>query len=273
MSRVVSIVSHKGGVSKTTSTISLSNAWGKMGLRVLVIDNDPQANATKGLGFPKGTVSSQKSVYELFKVGTNKNYDDPEQVWDSSKNNVKSKIKELILKTDFQNVCLLPSHVEYTDMENQNIDGYEYILANAISQIWDDFDYIVIDTPPSLGRYTKCALTASTDMLVPIQCEPFALDGVAGIMRTLDIVQARLNPHLKFTGSFITMLDNRTNFSQKAITTVKNYFRDRLFNTMIPRTIKVAESQDNLMPVQEFMPDHKVSQAYNQLAKEVIERE
>lgn len=269
MSTIISIVSHKGGVSKSSTAANMAYSIGKFGKKVLVIDHDPQANVTKGLGFPKNTI--KKSIFELYKPTINKNYDNPEEVWSNNKKSQKD-IKELILKTAFNNVYLLPSHIEFADVDNMAIDGFEYKLAKAIVSIWNEFEYILIDTPPTLGKFTKSALTASTHMLVPIQVEPYALDGVAQIMKTLEIVQNNLNPELKFIGAFLTMYNPDLKFSKRAVENVKNYFRDMLFTTTIPKSIKIAESQDELMPTQAYIADHKVSIAYDDLTREVMQR-
>lgn len=251
MKKIFAIVNHKGGVAKSTSTINLGYAISQTGMRTLIIDSDPQANASRGLGF--SVDENQPSIYDLYS-------DEPTDY----------ELKDIIQKTEYENLWIIPSNITLARVEANEMTGYEYVIANLAKQVWEDFDYILIDTPPSLARLTKSAMAGATHMLIPVQCEFFALLGVSEIMKTLQVIQKKLNPHLNLGGAFITMLDSRSKYVQATIEGVRNYFKTKAYNTMIPRTIRITESQENAKPVQIYEPNHNVSQAYNELAKEVI---
>jgi chromosome partitioning protein len=251
MKKVFAIVNHKGGVAKSTSAINLGYAFSQMGEKTLIIDADPQANASRGLGFNVG--ENDPSIYDLF-----------------SDEATEFTLNDIIQSTKFNNLWIIPSNITLARVEANEMTGYEYVIANLIKEIWNKFDYVLIDTPPSLARLTKSSLAGATHMLIPVQCEYFALLGVAEIMKTLQIIQKKLNSHLELGGAFITMLDPRSKYVQSTIESVKNYFKNKAFQTTIPRTIRVPESQENEKPVQVYNSEHNVSQAYNELAKEVI---
>jgi chromosome partitioning protein len=258
MAKVISLVNQKGGVGKTTSSINLAAALGQLGQRVLLIDMDPQSNATTGLG-----ISSSDFNYD---------------VYDLLSGNID--VRKVILKTEFKNLSIIPStlnlagiDVEFVKhmLEDQNFKQNEQ-LKNAIKDIQDDYDYIIMDCQPSLGLSTMNALTASNSVIIPVQCEFFALDGITQLLNSIIMVQSSLNPTLRIEGVLLTMLDGRTNIGLEVIEEIRKYFKDKVFDTIIPRLVRLVEAPSHGKPINEYDPDSRATEAYANLAKEVIQR-
>jgi len=258
MAKVISLVNQKGGVGKTTSSINLAAALGQLGQRVLLIDMDPQSNATTGLG-----ISSSDFNYD---------------VYDLLSGNVD--VRKVILKTEFKNLSIIPStlnlagiDVEFVKhmLEDQEFKQNEQ-LKNAIADIQDDYDYIIMDCQPSLGLSTMNALTASNSVIIPVQCEFFALDGITQLLNSIIMVQSSLNPTLRIEGVLLTMLDGRTNIGLEVIEEIRKYFKDKVFDTIIPRLVRLVEAPSHGKPINEYDPESRATEAYANLAKEVIQR-
>jgi chromosome partitioning protein len=258
MAKVISLVNQKGGVGKTTSSINLAAALGQLGQRVLLIDMDPQSNATTGLG-----ISSSDFNYD---------------VYDLLSGNID--VRKVILKTEFKNLSIIPStlnlagiDVEFVKhmLEDQEFKQNEQ-LKNAIKDIQDDYDYIIIDCQPSLGLSTMNSLTASNSVIIPVQCEFFALDGITQLLNSIIMVQSSLNPTLRIEGVLLTMLDGRTNIGLEVIEEIRKYFKDKVFDTIIPRLVRLVEAPSHGKPINEYDPDSRATEAYANLAKEVIQR-
>lgn len=229
MAKIISIANQKGGVGKTTTTINLCSCLARAGKIVLMLDMDPQANATSGIG---GEVESDGlSVYDGLLDGEN--------------------IKDLIQDTDYENLFLLPAHYHLTgaEIELTSLKDREFKLKNLLCGIKDKFDYIIIDCPPTLGLLTLNALCASDTILIPLQAEYFALEGISQLMNTYELVREDLNKSLKLEGILITMCDMRTNLAKQVIKEVKTYFKQKVYKTIIPRNIKLAEAPSYGKPI------------------------
>ena len=252
MGRVISIANQKGGVGKTTTAINLSACLSEIGQKVLTIDIDPQGNTTSGLGVDKHAV--ENNVYALL-LG-------------------ESTIEECIIETKIENQSLISSDVNLAGAEIEliGIDEKEYILKKAISKIKDNYDFIIIDCPPSLNMLTVNALTASDTVLVPIQCEYYALEGLSQLIHTIELVQKRLNPDLDILGILLTMYDGRTNLSVQVRDEVESYFGDTVFKTVIPRSVKLSEAPGFGQPITLYAPKSKGGVAYKKLSWEVLKR-
>lgn len=258
MGKIISLVNQKGGVGKTTTSINLSASLALEGKKVLLVDLDPQGNATTGVGFNKGDID--KSVYEVF--------------------NGVSTIKEVILKTRFNGLDLLPSSLQLAGIDIELLDkGREnpnfqksFQFKNAVDLIRDYYDYIIVDCPPSLGLITTNALTASDSVIIPVQCEFFALEGITQLLNAIMLTKKKLNPNLKLEGVLLTMFDSRANLSIEVIEEIRSYFKDKVYTTLIPRLIRLAEAPSHGKPIIAYDPKSKGSLAYLNLAKEVIER-
>lgn len=259
MANIISLVNQKGGVGKTTTSINLAASLGKLGKKTLIVDLDPQGNASTGLGIDKG--ATKNSVYEVL-TG-------------------KCSIKDAIIKTKFSHLCILPAtinlaglDVELVSMEYNNPEFKKNEqLKNALAEVKELFDYIIIDCPPSLGLNTMNALVASNSVLIPIQCEFYALEGVAQVLNTIIITQTKLNPELTIEGVLLTMLDSRTNLGLEVVEQVRKFFGDKTFNTIIPRLVRLVEAPSHGKPICEYDPLCRATEAYLNLAKEVIERD
>ena len=258
MAKIISLVNQKGGVGKTTTSINLAASLGKFGKKTLLIDLDQQGNASTGLGIDKGAVKC--SSYEVL---TNR-----------------CDIKDAILKTGFSNLSILPATINLAGLDLELIQ-MEYNdpqfkkneqLKKAIEPIVDYFDYIVIDCPPSLGIHTINALVASNSVIIPVQCEFFALEGVAQLLNTIIMTQTKLNPNLTIEGVLLTLLDSRTNLGLEVVEQIRKFFGDKVFNTIIPRLIRLVEAPSHGKPICEYDPTCRATEAYLNLAKEVIER-
>ena len=252
MGRVIAIANQKGGVGKTTTTINLSAALAEKRKKVLVIDMDPQGNTTSGLGLDKQELDN--TVYQLM-IG-------------------ECDINESIHKNVFDNLDIIPSNVNLAAVEIELIDAdqKEYIIRDAISTVKDNYDYIIIDCPPSLSMLTINAMTTANTVLVPIQCEYYALEGLGQLIHTVDLVKGRLNPDLEMEGVVFTMFDSRTNLSLQVVENVKEHIEENVYKTIIPRNIRLAEAPSYGMPINLYEPKSAGAEAYRLLADEVIAR-
>lgn len=250
MGKIIAVANQKGGVGKTTSTINLSAALAMKGMKVLVVDCDPQGNATSGIGIEKKQI--ENSVYELI-IG-------------------ECEIKDCICQSQIENLRVIPSTVNLAGAEIELIgmNEKEYIMKETLKQIKNDYDYIMIDCPPSLNILTVNALTAADTVLVPIQCEFYALEGLSQLIHTIDLVKARLNTQLVIDGIVFTMYDGRTNLSQEVVENVKSNLDMHIYKTMIPRNVRLAEAPSFGMPVIQYDPRSAGAESYMKLAREVI---
>lgn len=250
MARIIAIANQKGGVGKTTTTINLSASIAQEGKRVLMVDIDPQGNTTSGFGVDKQTLTC--STYDVL-------------------------INEMpamdaAMHTKVKGLDLIPSHISLAgaEVEMVNLIAREHILKNALLQVQENYDYIFIDCPPSLGLLTLNALTAAHALLVPIQCEYFALEGLSQLVNTMNLVKRHLNPNLEVEGVVLTMFDGRTNLSNQVVTEVKKFFHSKVYRTVIPRSIRLAEAPSYGMPVSEYAPGSAGTAAYRSLANELL---
>lgn len=252
MSRIIAIANQKGGVGKTTTSINLAACLAETGKNVLAIDLDPQGNMTSGLGVDKNSV--QETVYELM-LG-------------------ECTIRQSMKNTVVDHLKLIPSNVNLAgaEIELLGINDKEYILKTAVDYIRDDFDYIIIDCPPSLNMLTVNAMTTADTVLVPIQCEYYALEGLSQLIHTINLVQERLNPNLQIEGIVFTMYDVRTNLSNQVVQTVKENLDTKIYQTMIPRNIRLAEAPSYGIPINMYDTRSAGAESYRNLAKEIIER-
>ena len=258
MGKVISLVNQKGGVGKTTTSINLSASLALEGKKVLLIDLDPQGNATTGVGFNKGDI--ERSVYDVF-------------------NNTVD-INDVILKTKFRDLHLLPSSLQLAGIDIELIEkGREdpafqksFQFKKELDKCKDNYDYVIVDCPPSLGLITTNALTASDSVIIPVQCEFFALEGITQLLNAIMLTKKKINPNLKLEGVLLTMLDSKTNLSIEVIEEIRSYFKEKVYTTIIPRLIRLAEAPSHGKPIVAYDPKSKGSQAYLNLAKEVIER-
>lgn len=250
MARVISIANQKGGVGKTTTSINLSASIAAAENKTLLIDIDPQANSTSGLGVPK----DQTSIYEVL-IGS-------------------EDIHEAVIKTDMPNLDVVPSNINLVgaEIEMVDMDNRETKLKNSILQITDEYDYIFIDCPPSLGVLTLNALTSSNSVLIPVQCEYFALEGLGQLLNTINIVKKHFNPDLLIEGVLLTMYDSRLRLSNQVVEEVKKYFGEKVFETLIHRNVRISEAPSHAKPVILYDAISTGSQNYMSLATELIKR-
>ncbi len=258
MGKVISLVNQKGGVGKTTTSINLSASLAVLGKKTLLIDLDPQGNTTTGVGINKGEI--EKSAYDVL-VG-------------------ECEITEAIIKTKYKNLSVLPAtinlagiDIELIDKSREN-DGFlkGEQLKKHIETIREKYDYIIIDCPPSLGIITTNALTASNSVIIPVQCEFFALEGITQLLKTIMLAQKNLNPALDIEGVLLTMLDSRTNLGFEVVDDIRNFFKEKVYNTIIPRLVRLTEAPSHGEPIIAYDPKSRGSEAYLNLAKEVISR-
>ena len=251
MGKVISVANQKGGVGKTTTAVNLSALLAKKGKKVLLIDTDPQGNATSGVGVDK-TVSF--SVYDVL-------VDDVE-------------IENTVQLTEMQNLEVCPSNINVAGAEVQLVsqESREFKLKEKVEKVKDDYDYIIIDCPPSLGLVTLNAFTASNSVLIPVQCEYYALEGLGQLINTINIVKKRLNKDLVIEGALLTMYDARTNLSNQVVKEVKKYFEDKVYKTVIPRNVKLSEAPSYGMPICMYDARSKGSRCYDKFAKEFIKK-
>ena len=252
MGRIIAIANQKGGVGKTTTAINLSACLAEAEKKVLVIDLDPQGNATSGLGIDKDEV--ENSVYELM-LG-------------------ECKAEDCTLKTEINNLFLMPSNVNLAgaEIELLDVNEKEYVLRNAMKNRREDYDFVVIDCPPSLNMLTINAMTTADTILVPIQCEYYALEGLSQLMHTINLVQERLNDHLIIEGVVFTMYDGRTNLSQQVVENVRENLKTKIYETVIPRNIRLAEAPSHGLPIELYDANSSGAKSYRSLAEEIIAR-
>ena len=258
MGKIISLVNQKGGVGKTTSSINLAASLGVLKKKVLLVDLDPQGNTTTGIGINKADIS--KSVYDLLIDNAT--------------------LKEVMIKTKFKNLYVLPATINLAGADNEvmeksrNEPGFVKggQLKKYLDQARDMFDFVIIDCPPSLGVLTTNALTASDSVIIPVQCEFFALEGIMQLLSTIMLAQKSLNPTLDIEGVLLTMLDNRTNLGLEVVEDIKSYFKERVYDTIIPRLVRLSEAPSHGKPILAYDPHSRGTEAYLNLAKEVIER-
>lgn len=249
MAKVIAIVNQKGGVGKTTTTVNLSAALAKKNKKVLLIDEDPQGNATSGVGVNK---EQEKSIYDVIINET--------------------ELEETIIESSIKKLYVCPSNINLAGAEVELVPmmARENKLKTKLDLIKDKFDYILIDCPPSLGLLTINALTAADSIIIPIQCEYYALEGVGQLMNTVNLIKQQLNKDLYIEGVVLTMNDARTNLSNQVISEVKKYFKDNVYKTVIPRNVKLSEAPSYGMPITTYAPLSKGARCYEKLAGEVI---
>lgn len=252
MGRIIAIANQKGGVGKTTTAINLSACLAEKGQKVLAIDMDPQGNMSSGLGLDKNSV--EKTIYDLI-IG-------------------KSEVEEVLQKNALENLDILPANVDLSaaEIELIGIDEKEYIVKKAIEKIKDAYDYVIIDCPPSLSMLTINAMTTADSVLVPIQCEYYALEGLSQLIHTVELVKERLNPVLEIEGVVFTMYDARTNLSLQVVENVKDNLQQNIYKTIIPRNIRLAEAPSYGMPINQYDAKSAGADSYRRLADEVMNR-
>lgn len=252
MGRTIAVANQKGGVGKTTSAINLAACLAEKGKKVLAIDLDPQGNMTSGLGVNKN--EAENTVYELM-LG-------------------ECSLRDSIKDTSMEGLKVIPSNVNLAgaEIELLGIDEKEYILKNEIDYIRDDYDFIIIDCPPSLNMLTVNAMTTADTVLVPIQCEYYALEGLSQLLHTISLVRDRLNPDLEVEGIVFTMYDVRTNLSNQVVENVKANLEENIYNTLIPRNIRLAEAPSYGLPINLYDTRSAGAESYRKLAQEVIDR-
>ena len=252
MGRIIAIANQKGGVGKTTSAINLSSSLASMGKKVLSLDMDPQGNMTSGLGVDKDEV--EKTVYDLI-IGN-------------------AEVEECICKDALDNIDVLPSNINLSaaEIELIGVENKEYILKNEIDKIKDNYDFIIIDCPPALSMLTINAMTTADSVIVPIQCEYYALEGLSQLIHTIELVKERLNPNLEIEGVVFTMYDARTNLSLQVVENVKDNLEQNIYKTIIPRNIRLAEAPSYGLPINLYDPKSTGAESYMMLAEEVINK-
>ena len=258
MGKIISLVNQKGGVGKTTTSINLSASLAVLGKRVLLIDLDPQGNTTTGVGINKGDIEA--SIYDVLTD--------------------KCSIDEATIKTKYKNLYVLPATINLAGLDIELLEKSQLEpgfskgeqLKRHLEPIRDNFDFIIIDCPPSLGIITTNALTASNSVIIPVQCEFFALEGIMQLLNTIMLAQKSLNPNLDIEGVLLTMLDSRTNLGFEVVEDIRKFFKERVYNTIIPRLIRLTEAPSHGEPIIAYDPKSRGSEAYLNLAKEVIER-
>ena len=253
MGRIIAVANQKGGVGKTTTAINLSACLAEQGEKVLVIDMDPQGNTTSGFGVDKNDLDD--TIYELL-IG-------------------ESDVQECIIENVMENLSLIPSNVNLSGAEIEliGVDHKEYILRKQIHPLRDQYDFIIIDCPPSLSILTINSMTTADSVLVPIQCEYYALEGLSQLMHTITLVKKRLNPELEMEGVVFTMFDARRNLSLQVVENVRANLKENVYNTIIPRNVRLAEAPSHGMPINVYDPRSAGAESYRMLAEEVRNRE
>ena len=258
MGKIISLVNQKGGVGKTTSSINLASSLGVLKKRTLLIDLDPQGNTTTGVGINKADIN--KSIYDLL-------IDE-------------ATLDEVMVKTKYKNLYVIPATINLAGVDIELIDKSKLDptfvkgaqLKKYLDEIKDVFDFIIIDCPPSLGILTTNALTASDSVIIPVQCEFYALEGIMQLLNTIRLAQKNLNPKLTIEGVLLTMLDSRTNLGLEVVEDIRSYFKESVYDTIIPRLVRLSEASSHGEPILVYDPQSRGTEAYLNLAKEVIER-
>ena len=252
MSKVIAVANQKGGVGKTTTTVNLAAALGEKGKKVLLVDADPQGNATSGLGVNKR--KAVKSVYDMLIGG--------------------APAKELILHTAYANLDIIPANISLAgaEIELVEVEGREAMLKRGLLPVRYEYDYILIDCPPSLGLITLNALTAADTLLVPAQCEYFALEGLSQLIATVRTVKRLYNPCIEIEGVLLTMFDGRLNLTMQVVDEIKKYFPRKVYKTVVPRNVRISEAPSYGQPVLYYDKNSKGSEAYRELAAEILEQ-
>lgn len=250
MGKIIAVCNQKGGTGKTTTAVNLSSALAELGKKVLLIDLDPQGNATSGVGINKNEL--ERSVYDVLLNKLN--------------------ISEVIVATEFKNIDALPCNINLTGAEIELVGALsrENRLKRSVETIKDNYDYIFIDSPPSLGLLTLNSLVAAQSILIPIQCEFYALEGVSQLLNTLELVKEGLNPDLHVEGVLLTMADFRTNLTNEVIAEIKKYFTNKVYQTIIPRNVKLSEAPSHGKPINLYDSGSIGSKKYKELAYEMI---
>lgn len=253
MAKIIAVANQKGGVGKTTSAVNIAAALGTYGKRSLLVDIDPQGNATSGVGFDKRTI--EKSTYEILLN--------------------EAKADEVILHTKYDNLDLMPAGIDLAAAEFEIMEASDRLqrLKKALLPVKQNYDYIIIDCPPSLGIITTNALTACDSVLVPIQCEYYALEGLSQLMNSVRYVKRKLNEHIEIEGVLLTMYDGRLNLTQQVVGEVKQFFPKKVFGTVIPRGVRLSEAPSFGKPIMYYDRHCKGSEAYLNLAQEIIRKE
>lgn len=253
MAKTVAVLNQKGGVGKTTSAVNLAACVGAKGKKVLLADIDPQGNSTSGFGIDKRSIAS--SSYDVLTGGKT--------------------AKETIIHTKFANIDVMPSNMNLAGAELEIIDlpNRESLLKNAFAEIWEDYDYIFLDCPPSLGLITLNALTMADTFLVPIQCEYYALEGLSQLMNTVRQVKRRYNPYIELEGVLLTMFDGRLNLTQQVAEEVKKFFPKKVYAATIPRNVRLSEAPSYGEPIIYFDRSSRGAQAYDALADEFLSKQ
>ena len=253
MARIISVANQKGGVGKTTTTVNLGACLAYDGKKVLLIDSDAQGNATSGLGVRKPDVK--------------------QDIYDVLVNEVP--IKETIIQTARENLSIVPATLQLAgaEIELTSMMARESRLKSALAEVSDDYDFILVDCPPSLGHLTINAFTASDAILIPVQCEYYALEGLSQLLNTVRLVQKHFNPGLEIEGVLLTMYDARTNLGAEVVEEVRRYFQEKVYDTIIPRNVRLSEAPSHGMPIIDYDPRSKGAEVYQALAKEVLVRE
>lgn len=254
LGKAIAIFNQKGGVGKTTTNINLAACLALKGKNVLILDIDPQGNTTSGIGVSKKKL--KKTVYNIL---VDDEFDP----------------REAIIKTSVKNLDLIPASVDLAgaEVELVQIEGREKALKNGLDKIRDNYDYIFIDCPPSLGLLTINSLAAVDSVLIPIQCEFYALEGVSQLVSTIELVKKSLNPQLEVQGVILSMFDGRTNLSAQVVQEVKKYFGGKVYSTVIPRNVRLAEAPSFGLPITEYDPKSRGAEAYTDFAEEFLEQE
>lgn len=250
MGRIIAITNQKGGVGKTTTSVNLSACLAYLGKKVLLIDIDPQGNTTSGVGVNKGEIPS--CIYDVLIDDEN--------------------IKHVIKQSKIENLDVVPATISLAGAEIELVStiSREVRLKHALQNVKDEYDFIIIDCPPSLGLLTINALTASDAVIIPVQCEYYALEGLSQLLSTVRLVQKHLNPQLTIDGVLLTMLDARTNLGLQVIEEVKRYFQDKVYKTIIPRNVRLSEAPSHGEPIIIYDPKSRGAEVYLELAREVI---
>ncbi|MCI8965247.1 MAG: ParA family protein [Clostridia bacterium] len=252
MSKIIAVANQKGGVGKTTTTVNISAILAKKGKKVILIDADPQGNATSGLGIEKDDV---KSLYDVLVN------EEP--------------MEETLEETSIKNLKVCPSNINLAgaEVELVSLISREYRLKEQLEKVKDNYDYILIDCPPSLGLITLNAFTAADSVLIPVQCEYYALEGLGQLINTINLVKKHLNKSLEIEGAILTMYDIRTNLSNQVVKEVKKYFENKVFKTVIPRNVKLSEAPSYGMSIIEYDSRSKGAKSYDKLVKEFLKNQ